>query len=566
VVDPRIYGVSFAPVLVALVVLMFSVAPIPEPLPVPDDFAADFDGRRAQSLAQRIVEEAPARTPGSEGDEAAADAVAARFGQIDTGTVTAQEFEGEFDGDDVDLRNVMLTLPGDSSRTVVVVAGRDSARGSGATSSAAATGTLMEMAANLGARSHDKTIVLVSADGVSEGGAGLREFIETYPTIESVDGIVVISAPGTDSPRAPYLLPWSTDSGSTSAQLVETATDVLGDETERSPGTGGSLDGLFRLAIPAGVGAQAVAIADGEDAIAISGAGEPPLDPSEDEVASLSDESLTEFGNAALALTLALDSADSDIDHGPGTHLELAGNLIPGWAIGLVALTLILPAVVTSVDGLARASRRREPALGSLMWALSRALPFVAALALVYLLALVGIAPDPQFPFDPGLYDFDWRAAGVLLALVATLIAVTVQLHPLELPPTAARETLATALGVIASLAVLGVWLLNPYLGLLCVPLAHVWLLAARPATAASIAGTLVAIAISLIPITAALVHLASRLDLGLDAPWTFVLMLTGGQFSLLEAAFACLIGGTVLGLLALAVPRPANEIRSPVR
>src|SRR5688572_23652461 len=106
-VDPRIYGLSFAPVLIALVVLMFSVAPIPEKLQVPDDFQADFDGRRAQSLTQRLVEAGPEPTPGSDDDAASADAVAARFEQIDTGTVSEQEFTGEFDGDEVDLRNVI---------------------------------------------------------------------------------------------------------------------------------------------------------------------------------------------------------------------------------------------------------------------------------------------------------------------------------------------------------------------------------------------------------------------------------------------------------------------------
>ena len=41
-------------------------------------------------------------------------------------------------------------------------------------------------------------------------------------------------------------------------------------------------------------------------------------------------------------------------------------------------------------------------------------------------------------------------------------------------------EVAAPALGLVSALAVLVAWLANPYLALLLVPLAHVWLLDAR--------------------------------------------------------------------------------------
>lgn len=554
-VDPRIYRLAFAPALVALVILMFSVEPIPEPIQAPETFAADFDGRRAAATARRLVQLAPDRTPGSEGDAAAADAVADRFAEIEAGKVSEQPFEAGFDGDEVELRNVLLTLPGNSSRTIVVVAGRDSARGSGAASSAAATGVLLEMADELGRTSHEKTIVLLSADGLSEGASGIREFVESYPTVDQIDAIVAVARPGASEPAPPHLLTWSDGPQSTSAQLVESGKLALAEETDHGPGQGGFLGGLFRLAIPAGLGPEAVAISEGIDAVAISGAGERGLEPQADDVASLADESMAEFGNATLALVLALDAADHPLTHGPGVHLTLAGNLIPGWALALLVLTLILPAVAASIDGMARAARRREPALGSLLWALSRALPFLAALVAAYLLALVGIAPDPDFPFEPGIYGFGWRSAGVLVALIAILATVAILVRALSRPPLPLRETLATALGLIASLAVLGIWLINPYLALVCVPLAHVWLLGARPATAASVAGTLLGVLLALVPLVAALAHLADRLGLGADAPWTLVLLVTGGQIGFPTAALGCLVAGSVLGLVALAAP-----------
>jgi hypothetical protein len=563
VVDPRIYRLAFAPALVALVILMFSVEPIPEPVQAPETFAADFDGRRAAATARRLVQLAPERTPGSEGDAAAADAVANRFAEIEAGKVSEQQYEGSFDGEDVELRNVLLTLPGNSSRTIVIVAGRDSARGSGAASSAAATGVLLQMADELGRTSHEKTIVLLSADGLSEGASGIREFVESYPTLDQVDTIVAISRPGASEPSPPHLLTWSTGPQSTSAQLVESGKLALAEETDFGAGQGGFLGGLFRLAIPAGLGPEAVAISEGIDAIAVSGAGERGLGPGDDDVASLADESMAEFGNTTVALVLALDSADEPLTHGPGVHLTLAGNLIPGWALALLTLTLILPAVAVSIDGMARAARRREPALGSLLWALTRALPFLAALVAAYLLALVGIAPDPDYPFDPGIHGFSWRSAGVLVALLAVLATVAILVRSLSRPPQPLRETLATALGLIASVAVLGIWLINPYLALVCVPLAHVWLLGARPATAASVAGTLVGIVVAMAPVVAALVHLNERLGVGAEVPWTLVLFVTGGQIGFLTAVLGCLVAGSVLGLIALAVPGGTGQASS---
>ena len=78
-----------------------------------------------------MVELAPDRQPGSSGDNAVADLVAERFADIPAGAVTEQEFDGEFEGEEVSLRNVLLTLPGGAGSTVVVLAPRDSARGPG---------------------------------------------------------------------------------------------------------------------------------------------------------------------------------------------------------------------------------------------------------------------------------------------------------------------------------------------------------------------------------------------------------------------------------------------------
>ena len=111
----RIYRAAFAPALVAIVVLLFSLQGRPAPLP-PVVASAEFDQVAAARIDRQIVDAAPVRTPGSEGDEAIADLVAKRFASVSEGQVTEQRFDHNFEGEDVELRNVILTLPGESAR------------------------------------------------------------------------------------------------------------------------------------------------------------------------------------------------------------------------------------------------------------------------------------------------------------------------------------------------------------------------------------------------------------------------------------------------------------------
>src|SRR2546421_7047753 len=136
--EPRIYRAALLPALLAVAVVMFAVAPRPEP--VRSSLAPDgFDGLRAAALDKQLLKAAPERTPGSRDDAAAAAFVLQRFRQVEGGQVAEQRFNGTFGGADVTLRNVSLVLPGRSDRRVVLVAPRDCAAGPCAVSSGAAT-------------------------------------------------------------------------------------------------------------------------------------------------------------------------------------------------------------------------------------------------------------------------------------------------------------------------------------------------------------------------------------------------------------------------------------------
>jgi Peptidase family M28 len=560
VVDFRIYRAGYLPALVAVVALLFALQSPPGPLPEVAAPAA-FDQTAAATTAREILATAPDRPPGSSGDSAIADMVEGQFRHVSEGQVAEQRFSGSLDGDQVDLRNVILTLPGQTTRTVVVMAPRDSAAGPGAASSAAATATLLELVNEVRLSRHTKTLVFVSTDAGSDGALGAKEFADNYPLRDQVDGVVVISQPGSATPMQPSLVDSSDGPQSASAQLASTARVALTDQTSRAPGGEGIFGELARLALPSGLGEQAPLIETGVAAVALSSAGERPLPVSQDQPEDLSPDTLGGIGRAALQLVGTMDGAAAPPEHGPDAYLNLAGNLVPGWTLSLLALTLLLPSALACVDGLARAMRSGERVGWALAWSLSRALPLIGALILLYLMAAVGIVARPDFPFDPNSFDVGPGQAVAMTFLGAVALAGYYAIRgwrgPGAMPTTAA----APALGAAALLGGLIAWFANPYLGLLAVPVAHVWLLGAR--RAGPLPWPLVALgaALSLLPLAAAFAHLAGRLDFGANAPWLLLLMVDDGQIGFWTTLALCLLIGGLVGIVALSL-RPKTPSR----
>jgi hypothetical protein len=560
VIDFRLYRLAFAPTLAAVVAVMFSLQGAPDAIEPAS--SPGFEDDRAAAVARQVVASAPERQPGSAGDAAVADLVAERFAAIAAGAVTQQEFEAEFDDEDVTLRNVLLTLPGGAADTVVVLAPRGTAEGVGAASSAAATGLLIELAEALGNREREETIVLASIGGDPASGAGAEALLEGLPERDSVEAVIAITQPGAVEPRPPYVVDSSTDSTSGPVQLARTAAEAVSDQALRSSGGPSAFTQLARLAIPAGIGPQAPLIADGFDAVAITAAGERPLGESEDELDALSGGTLDAWGRAVESTVYAVDESPSPLAHGPGSHLELSDNLVPGWTIALLALSLLLPAVVAAVDGCARAARLRLGLGAGLAWAAARSLPFVGALLVLYGLALVGLVPRPEFPFDPGLYEFGARAAIALVLIALAGVAGTFLLRRGGVTGASAPAAAVPAVGLVAAGACLLAWIANPYLALLLVPTAHVWLLADGAPGAARGAVAVVASAVACAAAIAALAALAAALDLGADAPWTFTLMVADGQIGLATTLSACFLAGALAGGAALCFRRARSDER----
>ncbi len=559
-IDFRLYRLALLAVPLAAIIAMFSLQGVPSPLSegIPPDA---FDPTTATPLATDLAERAPFPTPGSAADDALAEQVKGNFASIEGATVAEQSFDASFRGHDVRLRNLIATLPGESSRQIALIAPRDVASGSGALTSVAATAAMLEIADSFSGSSHHKTLVFVSTDGSSIGALGAKRFVRDYSDSGLLDAAIVLSQPAVQHPSAPLVIPWSTGAESTASQLADTANATVTEETDVPAGDEGPISDLFRLALPAGIGEQGPLVAAGLPAIRLSGDGELPLGPSDDTPDQFSPDSFDRFGRAALSLILSLDASPGPVEHGPEGYIGLAGNLLPGWTIALLALALLLPVGLAAGSGLVNAASAPVEAGRAVLWSALRALPFFGALLLFGAAALVGLMPSPDFPFDPRT---EGLGVGGTIAVIATLLlycAIAFFLRPLRPPPWRNSAATAPAALLCASAAALGIWAVNPYLALLVALGLHAWLAASGGVARGRLAAAGL-VALGLVPLAALVASLAGRFEAGISVWHDLLLMLADGQIGAGLALLGCLLAGSAVAIVAANGGRP--ERRAP--
>ena len=552
--NARLYRAAMLPAAIAFGLMMFSLEPTPNPLQ--EASPPEFAGTASARTARQIAAKAPDRTPGSEDDRKVAAEVRDRFEEVEGGSVAVQDFDSSYRGEDVGLQNVILTIPGASDRTILVVAARDSDRTLGAATSASATAELLGLADALASRRHERTIVLASTDGGVEGAEGARKLVDGLPRPGDIEVAIALSQSGVSDPEPPFVLPFGTSPESASSQLLQTARAITSRSFGRRDATPGLWEGLARLAVPAGLGEAAALQGEGVEAIGLSAHGERLIPPSED--ANVSSETMQRAGTAALDLVLRLDEAPGEgPTGGPADYVRLGDNLIPGWTIALLALMLILAPLVTAAETWGREQRENWRTRRTIPWALERAFLPLAALLLAYLLALVGLIPDPPFPYDPASYPPGIKGPITLVAMAGAIALAGLLVRPMRTPLDAEAHTLAAAAGLMSGLALVLLWLFNPYLALLLFPAAHVWLLPARAAGPPRAVIVAAVAAASLVGALAAAVTVGSGLDLGLAAPWHLLLMIVDGQIGLGTSLVWCLLlGGLIACVSATAAGR----------
>jgi hypothetical protein len=511
-----------------------------------------FDPDATIEQADELAEVAPDRSAGSEGNRAVADLVRRAF----LSRRFATSVDRWQDGDGTDLVNVVGRRAGASRRQIVVIAARDSERRPDLGGSAADTAALLEIARVLGGRAPRKTVVLASVDGSARGDAGVRRLADRLEDRELIDAVVVVDELGARQSRGPLVVSWSNDHRRGNLGLERTAQASLRAELGSAPGTNGFFSQVPRMALPIGVGAQGVLVADDFPAVRISGSGE--LDPDQP-ADSLDEERFGALGRSVLRLLSAVDGGNRP-EHGPTSYLTASTNLMPGWAILWLVAALLLPPLVASVDAFARARRQRETVAPWFGWVGAGVAAAVLAWLVAELYVVAGAVPDPPpAPLQPGQIEVDGAAsAGLALTLLVGGLAwffgqrlVAHRLGLMERPGAGAGVAIALSLAVVG----IATWALNRYAGLVLVPTLHLWTLASLARVGRG--GALGLVAAGLVPIALLVLFYMFRFDLGpLDAAWYGFLLVTGHQAGVLATLLGCVLVGLFLAVLALAFAR----------
>lgn len=354
--------------------------------------------------------------------------------------------------------------------------------------------------------------------------------------------------------------------------FTRTAFEALRKELPNTALPPGAVDQIAHLVVPLGPGAQGVLLADGFDAIRVSGSGEHELSGDQ---AALNAGRLGALGKAVLTTLSAIDEGEPLV-RGPDTYISIGTKLLPGWAVSLLAITLILPALVASIDAAARARRRREPVTVWLLWMARPCLAFLVGLILALLMGLVGIGPELGGASPPPAdHPFDIGAAVVLLFVAAAGAATWLALRPLaQLTVLGRPDPTIPGAGVAASLVLsvvaLIVWmpavgLGNPYAALVVVVPLHMWMLATLGDAPMHLRTRAVLYALGLIPV--ALVAAYYLVELRLDpaaGAWYLFQLITGGQVELRAAVMICLFLGIAVAVLAIIVTQGRGRRRDP--
>jgi hypothetical protein len=575
--DVRIYRTGLAVAALALVVLAFSLTNQQGPRSA--SLAPEvFNGSNVSSTMASIAAHDPVRPPGSYGDNALAAQVATSF-RADGFAVT----EGTFSGRTVDgtktLENVVASRPGMASGSIVIVAHRD-ARGVPSLAGLSGTATLMELARGLSGETLNHTIVLASTSG-SDGTAGAIQLASTVAG--PIDAVIVLGDLASAHPHQPIVIPWSTRPLVAPPLLRNTLAAQIAAQSTLSVGAT-SIGGQFaHLAFPLTVSEQAPFGARGVPAVELSMSGETgPSGAGGDgfKARIAGTPQLTGLGRAVLATISALDSGPAV--NSPSAYLLLDGKVVPGWAISLFVLTLLIPVALTSIDALARARRRGHLIGRSLTLVVAAAVPFALAVGVVLAARMLGvISAAPPGPLAPGAIPLTGSGTAVLviaaLVFVGSAVGLAMATRAWLSPPAARASTtradsrsrsierpgdgVAVALVIVLWLVTLAIWAVNPFAAALLVPALHLWLWAIDPDLRIVLPARLAMLALGLAPIGLVVIYYAGTLGFGAsDLVWSAALLVAGHAVSLLAALEWCV----VLGCLASAATLVLAAARRP--
>jgi hypothetical protein len=467
----RVLRIAFiVPPLLAIVILLISVR---TPLGPSATLAVapSFDGPRAAAYARRLAERTPDRSPGSLTAQQAAQQVAGSLAEASGESVFRAAFRAPGpDGVEVLMENLWVVEPGASSEAVVLVASRDDvAPGPGLNDNASGTAALVELARDLGGVERARSLVLASVDGGTVGQAGNEMLLRSLRAagLRPV-AVVALNAIADPAGTLPILF-----AGTGGVRTPDVLLKGLEESLRAQPAAGATgtqspvlqvLD-LIAPATPAGAqvpfldaGIAAIQLGDGT-----GGAG----------AEAISDERLGAIGSAVGTLLVRLDAEPRPAPPS-GAYVAVSGRVIPGRAIALLALALLVGPLVAVASLLLRQRPSRAAWSSALLVAVVGGVPGIAAVLAARAVSLAGGIETP-----PGA---DWPRADGLGLLVVLLVAAGVSALAGFLLVRRLRVSVplvaAPAIGLVATVLLIAG---SPASVLIAVPALWLWTLLPRP-------------------------------------------------------------------------------------
>ena len=595
--DPRIYRNGMLIVVVALIVLAFSLGSQAAPMSanlVPDA----FNGSGAYGIMTSLAARYPDRRPGSDGDQHVADYVAGALNR-DGFQVNRTAFDAETIDGSRTIETVTGTLAGTTPGTIVVVAHRDSpvAGGAGSPADLSGTAVLLELGQVLSVQTQQRSIVLASTSA-QVGAAGAAQLARSLSG--PVDAVIVLGDMAGLEVRLPTIVPWSDSTLVAPARLRNTVAAALSQQTNL-PASDESLGGQFlHLAFPLATSEQRPFASNGEPAVLVSASGG-RLPPANEPT---SPARITGLGRTILQSVSALESGPAV--PGPSSYLRWQGKLIPEWAVSVLVLALILPVLAATIDGLARARRRGHRVARWIAWVLSACVPFVLAVLAVLALRATGVIDAaPPGPVGGDALTLTGQSVAILAGLACLIVvgfvlrwrvgrhfwaAEPATAEPATPgPPTGETASAAPANGrsgtrragpedpaspgaaaaflLVLCAVALVIWVENPFAAGLVVVALHCWMWIVAPEQRLRAPWAVMLFLAGLAPGVLAAVYYATALGLGpAEAAWNAVLMLAGGTVSVISAIEWSIVLGCVVSLAVMIVriarqprPRPAE-------
>jgi Peptidase family M28 len=568
-VSTRIYRVAWLVVAVPVLVAAFSVGR-PDALPAPR-VQPFFDQTTAVQFAGELVNRFPNRSPGTEGQAAAAEWVEDQL-KVYGFDVERQTFSAQIPGLGTrELVNLVAVAPPtepmniQSKRLLVVLAHRDNVgRSQGADDNGSGTGALLELARDLGSASLSHPIVLVSTDGGAYGGLGAVEFAESHRFAGRIAALVNLDAIGGqglprlefagDTPRVP------------SSTLLATADSSIQAQAEVEPARPGALAQLIDLAFPFSLYEQAPFVSRGVPAVTMTTGGSRPRPPEGDTFGTLNEDRVGELGRAAQMLLGSLDES-AEVAGGTQSYIYFGTRLLYGWTLQLILVAALIPVLAATIDLFARCRRRHIALLPALRSYLSRLGVWLWAAFVFALFVVVGLLPSGEDrPISPDTeIAGDWPVAALAALIGVSALAwliVRPRLTPMR--SIAPQEELGGHLAamLVLSVVALVVAAVNPYSLLFLLPSLHAWLWLPQVRDR----GRAVQAAVYALGFLGPLVLFASfatRFDMGLDAIW-YLLALTAVGYVPVPLVLAFLFWGAAagqVGAVALGTYAPYPDV-----